>query len=104
MATWYVYILECKDGTYYVGITTDLQRRLGMHNAGTASRYTRTRRPVRYRYAEKSGPQSKALKRELELKRWKRAQKAKLFRLSSNILLKKRKAERMAVRKEQGRG
>ena len=88
MATWYVYILECKDGTYYVGITTDLQRRLGMHNAGTASRYTRTRRPARYRYAEKRGSQSRALKRELELKRWKRARKAQLFRLSSNIFLK----------------
>ena len=65
-----------------MGITTDLQRRLAMHNAGTASRYTRTRLPVRFRYVEKRGTQSKALKRELEIKSWKREQKAKLFGLS----------------------
>lgn len=41
-----VYLLECRDGTYYCGITTDMERRLRQHSAGTASRYTRGRRPV----------------------------------------------------------
>ena len=83
--TWYVYIVECADSSYYIGITTDLQRRLSMHNAGTASRYTRTRRPVRYRYAEARGSQSEALKREFELKSWRREKKALLFNLPTNL-------------------
>lgn len=84
---WYVYIVECRDGSYYVGITTDLQRRIGMHNAGVASRYTRTRRPVRYRYAEARSSQSEARKREIKLKGWRREQKAALFSLPANMLL-----------------
>lgn len=43
---WWVYLLECADGTYYVGITTELGRRVRQHNAGRGARYTRTRRPV----------------------------------------------------------
>ena len=43
---WFVYILECSDGTLYCGVTTDLERRVNEHNKGTASRYTRSRRPV----------------------------------------------------------
>ena len=42
-----VYLLECHDGSYYCGITTDMQQRLKQHNAGTASRYTRGRTPVK---------------------------------------------------------
>ena len=41
-----VYLLECRDGSYYCGITTDMELRLRQHNAGTASRYTRARKPV----------------------------------------------------------
>lgn len=83
---WFVYILQCADGTYYVGITTDLQRRLAMHNAGTASRYTRARLPVRLRYAERQPSQSAALVRELAIKRRPRAQKTALIRSSTNLL------------------
>ncbi len=43
---WFVYILKCSDGTLYCGVTTDLERRVNEHNNGTASRYTRSRRPV----------------------------------------------------------
>ena len=84
-APWFVYILECSDGSFYVGITTDLGRRLAMHNRGVASRYTRTRRPVRYRYAETAGPQGKALVRELEIKGWRRPRKAALFASPGNL-------------------
>lgn len=42
-----VYLLECCDGSYYCGITTGMRQRLRQHNAGTASRYTRGRTPVR---------------------------------------------------------
>jgi putative endonuclease len=85
-APWYVYILECRDGAYYVGITTDLQRRLAMHNGGLASRFTRVRRPVRYRYAEPHVSRSAASKRELELKRWKREKKGALFHACANLI------------------
>ncbi|MBU1692510.1 MAG: GIY-YIG nuclease family protein [Verrucomicrobia bacterium] len=85
MAKWYTYILECMDGSYYVGITTDLSRRLDMHNAGVASRWTRTRRPVQYRYAEACKSQSEARKREIEIKAWRREKKAALFNLPVNI-------------------
>jgi len=45
-APWFVYLVECSDGTLYCGVTTDVSRRLEEHNRGTASRYTRGRRPV----------------------------------------------------------
>ncbi|MGH7672629.1 MAG: GIY-YIG nuclease family protein, partial [Gemmatimonadales bacterium] len=46
MAPWIVYILRCRDGSLYTGSTNDLARRLAAHRAGTASAYTRARRPV----------------------------------------------------------
>lgn len=46
MKGWFVYILKCADNTLYCGVTTDLERRVGEHNDGTASKYTRARRPV----------------------------------------------------------
>lgn len=50
--SFFCYILECADGTYYIGWTTDPQRRLLQHNAGRGARYTRSRRPVRLVYLE----------------------------------------------------
>ena len=84
--SWFTYILECSDGSYYVGITNDRARRLAMHNSGAASRYTRTRRPVRYRYVESRESRSAALLREIELKRWRRGKKAALFHSPRNLL------------------
>ena len=43
---WFVYLVRCADGSLYTGVTTDVARRCRQHDAGTASRYTRTRRPV----------------------------------------------------------
>ena len=61
---WVVYMLRCADGSLYTGITTDLPRRCRQHNKGTASRYTRTRRPVVLVYQETADNRSQALKRE----------------------------------------
>lgn len=66
--TWYLYILECRDGTFYTGVTNDLQRRTIQHNRGTASRYTRSRLPVRLVYAEACRSKSSALKKEFRMK------------------------------------
>jgi predicted GIY-YIG superfamily endonuclease len=76
---WYVYILRCADGTLYTGITKDIERRLEQHNAGTASRYTRCRLPVRLEYQEDQVGQGTALKREVAIKKLTRRQKEMLF-------------------------
>jgi predicted GIY-YIG superfamily endonuclease len=65
---WYVYIVECRDGSLYTGITNDLERRVQEHNEGTASRYTRSRRPVVLRYSEPQPSRSAALIRECAIK------------------------------------
>ena len=76
---WYVYILQCADGTLYTGITNNLDRRLKAHNAGTASKYTRTRRPVMMVYQEEEESKGEALRRELQIKAMSRQQKKALL-------------------------
>lgn len=75
----YCYILECSDGTYYTGWTTDPARRVHQHNAGRGARYTRARRPVRLVYVEELPDQRAAMKRERAIKALPRSQKEKLF-------------------------
>ncbi len=74
----YCYLLECADGTFYTGWTTDPQRREKEHNAGTGARYTNTRRPVRMVYVEEMPDKVSALKRELAIKRMPRKKKQAL--------------------------
>jgi len=76
---WLVYILRCADDSLYTGITNDLEHRLQQHNAGTASRYTRSRLPAMVAYQESQPNQSKALKRELVIKALTRAAKERLI-------------------------
>ena len=76
---WYVYILRCADDTLYTGITNNLDRRLKAHNAGTASKYTRVRRPVDMVYREEVETKGDALRRELQIKSMSRSQKQALF-------------------------
>jgi putative endonuclease len=67
---YYVYILECADGTLYTGITTDLQRRVKEHNSSDkGAKYTRARRPVRLLYSEEYEDRSSASKREYHIKK-----------------------------------
>ena len=75
---WFVYILRCADGSLYTGIAKDLERRLEQHNAGSASRYTRSRLPVDLVYHEGPTTKSKALKRELVIKAMSRKAKEAL--------------------------
>ena len=76
---WLVYLLRCRDGSLYTGITNDLDRRLKAHAAGKASRYTRSRLPVTLAYTEQQPSKSAALKREAAIKRLRRAQKERLI-------------------------
>ena len=77
--TWYVYILECGDGTLYTGITDDVQRRLQTHRSGKGAKYTRGRSPLELVYREECGSHSDALKRECAVKALTRAQKERMI-------------------------
>ena len=77
---WVVYILRCADNSFYTGITNNLARRCKQHNAGTASRYTRSRLPVELVYHEAQGNRSLASKRELTIKALTRQKKELLIR------------------------
>ena len=65
---WSLYILRCGDGSFYTGVTTDIERRFREHEKGRASRYTRTHRPVALVYREECGTRSQALSRECAVK------------------------------------
>lgn len=77
--TWSVYVLRCADSSLYTGISTNTARRLQQHNAGIASRYTRSRRPVTMVYQEVQESHSSALKRELAIKAFSRHAKEELI-------------------------
>ena len=64
---WYLYILKCKDGTLYTGITTDVEKRLEAHRSGRGAKYTRGRAPLELVYRETCGSHSYALKREHQI-------------------------------------
>jgi putative endonuclease len=76
----YVYLLRCADGSLYCGWTTDVQRRLEAHRAGTASRYTRSRPPIELAAVFPVADRSAALREEARIKRLPRAAKLQLVR------------------------
>ena len=76
---YFVYLLRCGDGTLYTGSTSDLRRRLAVHNAGKGAKYTRSRLPVSLVYWESLPDKSSALRRESAIKRLSRAQKLSLI-------------------------
>ena len=77
---WFVYLVRCGDGSLYTGITKEVARRCEQHNAGIASRYTRSRLPVALVYQEAQANQSLALKREAAIKAMSREKKESLVR------------------------
>ncbi len=79
MSNNYTYILKCADGSLYCGWTNDFEKRLSAHNAGTASKYTRTRRPVELAYFEQFETKQEAMSREYHIKRLTREEKLKLI-------------------------
>ena len=77
---WLVYVLRCADDSLYTGVPRDVERRCRQHNEGTASRYTRSRRPVRLVFQEAHRSRSSALKREATIKAMTRREKMALLR------------------------
>lgn len=77
-----VYILRCRDGTLYTGITTNIKERLRKHASGRGSKYVKTRRPFTLVYTEEAGSRSDALKRELRIKAMPRPEKLGMIKAS----------------------
>lgn len=80
----YVYIVACADGTLYTGYTTDVERRVAQHNAGTGAKYTRGRTPVEVVHTETYDSKSDALSREYEIKQYRRSRKEKLIKAEAS--------------------
>ena len=76
----YVYIVECNDETYYTGYTSNIKKRLQLHNTGKGAKYTRDRRPVKLVWNKEYKYFKRAFKKELAIKKLSRKQKEKLVR------------------------
>lgn len=76
---WYVYIAQCRDGSLYTGVTINLTKRLKCHNTGRGSAYIRSRGGASLRYVERYAAKGVALRREREIKSWRRAKKLALI-------------------------
>jgi predicted GIY-YIG superfamily endonuclease len=92
---WFVYMVRCADGSLYTGIAKDVARRFEQHNAGTASRYTRSRLPVILVYHEAQPDQSSALKREAAIKAMDRREKLAMAQQKKKPAKKVREVARL---------
>jgi len=81
---WYLYILRCRDGSLYTGITNDVSKRLEAHRTGKGAKYTRGRGPLELAYQEECGSHSDALKREAQVKSLSRQKKLELVQSVQN--------------------
>ena len=75
----YMYVVECRDSTYYTGYTTDVKKRIAVHNSGKGAKYTRARLPVKLIYVEGFDSKEEAMSAEALLKRKKRPQKERFL-------------------------
>jgi putative endonuclease len=82
---YYFYILKCKDGTLYCGITNDLVKRVEMHNSGKGSTYVRSRGGGKIIYNKMCKNRGAALRREAEVKKWSRLQKLAFLKQNKSI-------------------
>ena len=87
MKFYYVYILLCSDGSYYVGVTNSIESRFARHQSGyNISCYTYSRRPLELKYLEVFESISSAITREKQIKRWTRRKKEALINGDLNLL------------------
>ena len=106
MLNFYVYILECRDTSYYVGHTDNLEKRIAEHNVGHYSCYTKRRLPVKLVFVQEFSRRDEALERERQIKGWSRVKKEALIKkdweelskLSKNSL----KSREFTLRQAQG--
>jgi predicted GIY-YIG superfamily endonuclease len=88
----YVYILECRDGSYYTGSTDDLERRFAEHQAGIVECCTYNLRPLKLVYTQMFPSREEAFKSEFKIKGWSRAKKQALIRGDWNEISRLSKA------------
>lgn len=79
---WFVYVIQCVDGSLYTGSTNNLEKRFSEHKMGKGGRYTRAHKAIKMIYSEKLSSQSEVLKREMEIKSWNREKKIKILKLN----------------------
>ncbi|MDD4159705.1 MAG: GIY-YIG nuclease family protein [Synergistaceae bacterium] len=84
MKAW-VYILMCSDGTLYTGWTNNIEKRLASHNRGTASKYTRGRRPVELIFKKEFCTKEEAMSQEAQIKSLKRSAKLLIAKTGDKI-------------------
>lgn len=97
----YVYLLRCADGSYYVGQTDDLTKRMAEHEAGEGGAWTARRLPVELAWSENFGTRDEARDAERQIKGWSRGKKEALVRGDWDAIValaKKRWADRKAPR------
>lgn len=80
---WYLYIVECSDGNFYTGISTDISNRIAAHNSGKGAKYTSGRGPVRLVYSAEFPDKSMASKEEFRVKKLSRSEKENLLSTQS---------------------
>lgn len=76
---YFFYLARCHDDSLYAGICKDLKERERKHNDGSGAKYTRSRRPIQFVYSETFATKSDAMKREAEVKKWKKEEKEGLI-------------------------
>ncbi len=79
MSAWWIYLLQCRDDSFYCGITSNLDRRVKEHNSGRGAKYTKARRPVKLVNSKKCLSRSNAMKLELRIKKMNRIRKIAFF-------------------------
>ncbi len=77
---YFVYLIKCRDKSIYTGITNNLERRFNEHKIGKGGHYTSTKKVIKIMYSEKHPDRSSALKREAEIKGWRREKKMELIK------------------------
>lgn len=87
--TWYLYILQCGDGSLYTGVTNDVEKRLEAHRQGKGAKYTRGRGPLQLVYQETCQGRSHALQREIQVKKLPKAKKLLLISSAEEISTEK---------------
>ena len=83
---YFVYLIQCKNGTLYTGITTNIKRRFQEHKDGKGGHYTSSKKVVKILYTENHKNRGSALKREAQIKGWQREKKFNLIKFSKPVL------------------
>ena len=101
MKPFYLYILRCRDGSYYVGHTDDLEKRMVEHAEGICGGYTARRRPVELVFADEFSTREETIERERQLKGWSRKKKEALIRRDWESLRRLARGPRASTADEQ---